>query len=544
MVPILNVEGVRYLEAAAAADGLTYAEMMERAGRALATRAAAYTSDIPEAPRITVLVGPGNNGGDGLVAARVLAQEGGIRVRCYLLKARSVDDPLFLSAREAGVRMAVADDDADGRVLRNMVASAHVVIDALFGIGVKLPLRNEAARILRRVNAALLDISRPAKADERLILPDIVGPYLRQRPVVIAADCPSGLDCDSGALDADALRADETVTFITAKPGLLQFPGAESVGRLSVATLGIPIERLARNSDLKLSHILVDADQVRDLLPFRSSNSNKGTFGKALIVAGSERYIGAVGLASLAAYRVGVGLVTAAVPATIVSGLSAMLVEPTWLPLTGSGQERAAFTREMMVGYDALLVGPGLGTSVEAQELVRGLLETGKESLPPLVLDADALNILSKENNWSQHIPTHSILTPHPGEMGRLCGMSIESVQSDRCGLAARVAREWGFVIVLKGAHTVVAAPDGRLAVLPFKTDALATAGTGDVLAGLIVGLRAQGSSAFEAAVSSAYLHGVAGELASQHIGSTRAVVASDVRDHIGAALARFEFSR
>ena len=529
MIPILTVQQVREHEAAADSAGLPYAEMMQRAGRALATRTLAHLNGVEE-PRVTVLVGAGNNGGDGLVAARVLGQEGGARVRCYLLKPRR-DDPLLTAAREAGVMVAQAEDDHDGRVLRNMVASADVVLDALFGIGVKLPLRDEAARLLRQARAALRDGSLPESADARLILPDRPAPIVR-RAVVIAVDCPSGLDCDSGQLDAEALTADETVTFISPKPGLFLFPGAAAVGQLSVATLGVPLL-----PQVQPPPILVDADAARALLPERPVNSSKGTFGKAMVVAGCERYIGAVGLASMAAYRIGAGLVTVATPSALVDSLSGTVSEPTWLPLAGDGQQRAETVRQGMVGYSAALIGPGLGTAPEARDLVYGLLDTGREALPPLILDADALNLLSVTPEWWCKLPPETVLTPHPGEMGRLCELTTETVQADRWGIAARMAATWGAIVVLKGAHTVVASPDGRLAVLPFKTDALAKAGTGDVLAGLIVGLRAQGSPAFSAAVVAAYLHGLAGELAAQQMGSRRAVVARDVRDQIGEAL-------
>jgi NAD(P)H-hydrate epimerase len=531
MLPILNVNQIRNREAVADSSGLPYAEMMQRAGRALAARTLTYLSAIDQ-PRVTVLVGAGNNGGDGLVAARVLAQENGVRVRCYLLKARP-DDLLVETARKVGVLVALAADDRDGRVLRNMVASADVVLDALFGIGVKLPLREDAAKVLRQVHAALREQSQPEGAQERLILPDQPAPSGWRRPIVIAVDCPSGLDCDNGQLDVGALPADETVTFISAKPGLFLFPGAAAVGRLSVATLGVSVPLAAE----MVFPMLVDADAARARLPERPVNSSKGTFGKAMVVAGCERYVGAVGLASMSAYRVGAGLVTAVAPAALVAALSGTVAEPTWLPLAGDGALRADTVRQGLPGYTAALIGPGLGTAPEARDLVYGLLGEGREALPPLILDADALNLLSVTPEWWRLLPPETILTPHPGEMGRLCGLTTEAVQADRWGIAARKAAEWQAIVVLKGAHTVIAAPDGRLAVLPFKTDALAKAGTGDVLAGMVVGLRAQGSTAFDAAVAAAYLHGLAGELAAAQVGSRRAVVARNVRDQIGAAL-------
>ncbi|NWF68607.1 MAG: bifunctional hydroxymethylpyrimidine kinase/phosphomethylpyrimidine kinase [Chloroflexi bacterium] len=563
MIKVVSSAEMREIEAAADASGISYADMMENAGRAAAIRALKIIQQLPNA-RVTVLIGPGNNGGDGLVAGRIIAQESKALVRFYLLKHRAEDDAHFRAVAEAGLLAAYAEDDQQYRVLRNMVASADLVIDALFGIGIKLPIKDEAAKVLRNVNQALNE-RRSEKPEYINIDPTDPPAHAAKAPYVLAVDCPSGLDCDSGQLDKQAIKADETITFIAAKTGLLVFPGAGHVGTLNVAPCGIPDDLPPLKA---ITTVLVDGAFARALLPERPLNSHKGMFGKALLVAGSVNYTGAAALAACAAYRSGAGLVTVGAPQPVVMALATQLQEPTWLLLPqdmGVLSEKAAeMIREELGAYQALLLGPGWGREETTRTMLKTLLdkpaeapakrgkrsigflaakaEQGEEesalsSLPPLVIDADGLNLLSEIEEWWKLLPANTILTPHPGEMARLAGLSTEEVQAQRLELARSKAAEWQAVVLLKGAHTVVAAADGRAALLPFKNDALAKAGTGDVLAGAIVGLLAQGVAAFEAAALAAYLHGLAGQLAAEWLGSRRGVLAGDVLDALPEAL-------
>lgn len=566
MIKVVTVEQMWQIEAAADAAGLSYDQMMQSAGRATADRVLEVMADRPDT-RVTVLIGPGNNGGDGLVAGRLIAAESGAQVRFYLLKPRADDDANFVAVRDAGLLIANEQDDRDKRVLRNMVGTSDVVIDALFGIGVQLPIKDDAAKVLRNVRQAL-DEQASQPRNHTFIIPSVPDQMrVSPRPYVVAVDCPSGLNCDTGELDANAVSADETITFIAAKPGLLTFPGAEAVGKLGVAPLGVDVEALQSEK-----RVLVDATYVRELLPARPANANKGTFGKALVIAGSVNYVGAAGLAAHAAYRAGAGLVTVGAPQPVVAMLAAQLLEPTWLMLShdmGVLSEGAAETIQEEVGnYQALLLGPGWGreettktlltrlfaqTAADSKRAARrkigfaALESSGAEnsdkqvSLPPLVVDADALNLLGEVENWWTMLPARSILTPHPGEMARLTGMEKDEIEANRWQVASQKAAEWNAIVLLKGAHTVIAEPDGRVAVLPFKTDALATAGSGDVLAGTITGLLAQGVSPFEAAVVGGYLHGLAGQQAAGWLGSTRSVVAGDVLDGLAEAIAMVE---
>jgi NAD(P)H-hydrate epimerase len=332
------------------------------------------------------------------------------------------------------------------------------------------------------------------------------------------------------------------------------FPGAAAVGELVVADIGIDP---ALADDVWLE--VVTPAMVREWLPSRPPDAHKGTFGKAMIVAGSVNYTGAAYLAGAAATRAGAGLVTLALPSAIHSAVAAHLVEATYLLLPEAlgvvSRGAADILAQELLGYDALLIGPGFGREDETEGFLERLLGGSQErqsvgflrsaggasarsDLPPLVIDADALNILSALEDWPGRLPPHAVLTPHPGEMARLMDGAVRDVQQDRVTTARSRAAEWRQVVVLKGAYTVVASPDGRTVIEPFANPGLATAGTGDVLAGTIVALRAQGLGAFEAAAAGAYLHGLAGELARREIGAP-GMVAGDVLAHLPQAWRR-----
>ncbi len=592
---ILTVEQMRQVEAAADAGGHSYAEMMERAGRAVAQawirqahhrriRQAHHRllarQDLENQP-VLVLVGPGNNGGDGLVAARYLA-EAGAEVACYLLKPRDQDDPNLQAAYECGVLVAGATQDldstgslqADWHILREWVAKAAVIIDALLGTGVHLPLRGTVATLLTVVREGL-EARRAAGAAARVftapacpVAPDFF-------PLVLAVDGPSGLDYDTGDLAPEALRADLTVTFAFPKRGHFLFPGASACGELLVADIGVTPE--LPEAELGAPTLEVATPQkVGALLPERPLDAHKGTFGKALLVVGSINYTGAAYLAASGATRVGTGLVTLAVPGAIHDALAAKISEATFLILpevmgivspdaVDLLTEKCGFGKLTTGGdYQAMLLGSGLTGEKEAVEFVHALLQaerspkrkghmgfqTGdvssqatagqdeKRGFPPLVVDADGLNALAalEDEAWWEWLPAPSVLTPHPGEMARLMGAETKAVQADRLGTARTMASKWGHVVVLKGAHTVVAEPGGRTVIIPFATPALATAGSGDVLSGAIVGLLAQGLAPFDAAVAGAYLHGLAGKWAGEEVGLA-GTVASDLLTRLPRAL-------
>lgn len=535
---ILTVEQMRVVEQAADRGGVSFAEMMENAGKAVAEAVRARIVN-PAETRVTVLAGPGNNGGDGMVAAHYL-HAAGVQTSVYLSKMRPEDDPQLARLRSDGVFVVDGENDQRWRVLKNLMSGADFVIDALLGTGTQLPLKGKLAELLKQAGKYLGDRER--------------------RPFIMAVDVPSGVDSDTGQADPQTLAAALTVTLAAAKPGHFAFPAADKSGELIVADIGIPedLPELA-SAQTELATLPV----VRSLLPPRPRNAHKGTFGRAMVVGGSTNYTGAPYLAGVAAYRVGAGLVTLAIPTPIHAALASLLPDATWLLLPHElgviAKTAYSAVAKELAKVDALLLGPGMGLERETREFMSSLLTTNETAvkarigfmkpgiaapsaeefrLPPMVVDADGLKHLAQIDAWHQHLPERTVLTPHPGEMGILTGLTTEAVQKDRLGTARKFAAQWGKVVVLKGAFTVVAAPDGRTTVQPHATPALARAGTGDVLAGMILGLLAQGVNAYEAAVAGCFLHGTAGELAATELGTTASVMASDVLGAVPKAMA------
>jgi NAD(P)H-hydrate epimerase len=547
---VVTVDQMQRIESDSDAAGHSYAAMMEQAGRSVAETIMARTS--VQDRHVLILVGPGNNGGDGLVAARYLSQAGAL-VTCYLYRERNpAADENFRLVLEGRVRAALSEEDDGWQRLRDLTDQAHIVIDALLGTGTHLPLRGGLAEMLGIVSDIVAERRQPPP-DELMPLLPVLSAAARATPFVVAVDGPTGLEYESGALDDVAIPADLTVTFAYPKIGHFLFPGAAAVGELVVADIGID-PALARDVGLEV----VTPTMVRNWLPSRPPDAHKGTFGKAMIVAGSVNYTGAAYLAGAAATRAGAGLVTLALPGAIHSAVAAQLAEATYVLLPEAlgvvSHGAADVLRHELEGYDVLLVGPGLGHEDETTGFLErllggderhsvGFLHAGagtlaRRDLPPLVMDADALNILASLENWPGRLPPHTILTPHPGEMARLMDGSTRAVQQDRVATARSQAAEWRQVVVLKGAYTVVAGPDGRTVIQPFANAGLATAGSGDVLAGTIVALRAQGLPAFEAAAAGAYLHGLAGEIGRREIGAA-GMVAGDLLAYLPEAWRR-----
>ena len=556
---IVTVEEMRRIERAADESGHSYVTMMENAGRAVAE--ACQQMHLDE-ERVLILIGPGNNGGDGLVAGRYL-REAGARVTCYVWKRRVEGDENFRLVEELGIPVIWAEEDEELTALRKLAAEVEVIVDALLGTGVSRPIEGLLKEILSVVCEEVTR-RRNERPSEPLLVPS--APTLAppsNRPFVVAVDVPSGLNCDSGAVDPATLPADLTVTFGFPKRGQFRFPGAEAVGRLVVADIGIPP---ALADDVRLEAIT--PAMVQSLLPARPLGAHKGTFGRALIVAGSANYTGAAGLAGAAATRVGTGLVTLAVASSLHPILAAKVSETTFLLLPhdmGSlVPDALRILAEHLPNCQALLVGPGLGRERETVAFVHELLgvepggrrerigfrpavegkreeeeeSTPQITLPPTVIDADGLNALAEAPRWWKRLPLGNVLTPHPGEMARLVGRTVADVEADRVSVAQEAAARWGQVVVLKGAYTVVAEPEGRTVINPFANPGLATAGSGDVLAGAIVGFLAQGLAPFAAAAMGVYLHGLAGELVRSELG-VAGMVAGDLLPALPRALRR-----
>ena len=531
MIKYVSMAEMVAIEKQADASGLTYAIMMENAGRGLAEAVHSAYSQTKERG-VLGLIGSGNNGGDTLVALRLLA-ELGWKTSVYIVRPRPKDDALVERFLKAGGDVSLAEEDSGFQNMAELLGSHAVVLDGVLGTGVRLPLKKEIAEAL--------DIARSRLAE----LPDIH---------VVAVDCPSGVDCDSGDVAPECIPAELTVSMAAAKRGLLKFPAYNFLGELRFVGIGLGEGKPYPKAWDTIKRFIVDREWVRSVMPPRPLDAHKGTFGTLLVVAGSLNYTGAALLAGQAAYRSGTGLVTLAVPEPLHLALSGQFPEATWLLLPDEdgviAEHAAEVVRSNLERVTAMLVGPGFGLQETTRKFVARLLAASSKpvrvsvgfapvmarttqsevaGLPPLVFDADGLKLLARLPDWPGQLPSPAVLTPHPGEMSVLTGLSVQEIQANRVEIAEKFAQTWGHVLVLKGAFTVVASPDGQTAVIPVASPALARAGTGDVLAGLIAGLRAQGVEAFPAAAAGAWIHAHAGLKAARTLGSTASVLAGDL---------------
>ena len=467
---LLTVEAMGRVDAAAIAAGTPGLTLMQAAGAAVAGRARTLT---PEGGRVLVLCGPGNNGGDGFVAARLLA-EAGYRVELRLLGERAAlkgDAALAAEAWTGPVVAATAE-----------VPASDLVIDALFGAGLCRDLEGTARALVEAVN--------------------------RSGIPVLAVDVPSGIDGNSGAVRGVAVEASETVTFVALKPGHLLQPGRAHCGALHVADIGTGAAAFAAGIAGEARAMVRNAPWLW-ALPQLTAGSHKYTRGHALVLSGPAHRTGAARLAARGALRIGAGLVTVASPAAALAENAAHLTAIMLRPCDSADDLDDMLADERL---NALLLGPGLGTSPATCDLVAVAAGAGRA----LVLDADALTSFRSEvRTLARHIrdgEARAVLTPHEGEFARLfSGTEAVAEGLSKAERTARAAEIAGAVVVLKGADTVIAAPDGRIAINDHGTPHLGTAGSGDVLGGLVAGLLAQGMEPFEAACAAVWLHGDAG---------------------------------
>ncbi|MFC2052677.1 NAD(P)H-hydrate dehydratase [Chloroflexota bacterium] len=530
---LVTVAEMISIEREANAHGLTYETMMESAGRGLAEIILEEYCDLKDGG-ILGLVGSGNNGGDTLVALSYLAEKGW-QASAYIILPRPEDDTLMQRlARSGGVIHKIEDDKNLSGLIKIMQEHA-ILLDGILGTGIHLPLKPNLAKILDFIRIRIQKDPIP--------------------PIVVAVDCPSGMDCDSGDTAPECIPANLTVTMAAIKSGLMNFPAFNLLGDLRVIGIGLPDDGEGLETWKAVNCTVPDFDWVRQYMPYRPLDAHKGTFGTLLVVAGSINYTGAALLAGQAAFRSGAGLVTLAVPSPLHTSLAGQFPEATWLTLPHEGgviaSEASDIVHSNLERTTALLVGPGVGLEGTTREFLSRILDVNfglnsklgaknsnastsrgyKAKIPPLVIDADGLKLLSEIPRWWSYLPEHTVLTPHPGEMSVLTGLSIQEIQANRLEIARDFSRKWGHILVLKGAFTVISAPDSQAVVIPVATPALARAGTGDVLSGLIAGLRAQGVDGFHAAVVGAYIHAQAGLLAAEFIGNSASVLAGDVCD-------------
>ncbi|MBN1771738.1 MAG: NAD(P)H-hydrate dehydratase [Deltaproteobacteria bacterium] len=476
--------------------GIEGVVLMENAGRGAAELIRRLVQGLPHGPRsparrVGLVCGPGNNGGDGFVVARHLANAG-IPVRIYLAapasRVRGDAARNFAVVRAMGLELLDASRPAGLARLRRSLAGDAVVVDGLFGTGLDREVAGHPRRLLEAMNAA---------------------PGLK-----VALDVPSGLDADTGRPLGACFRADHTVTFGALKVGLALHPGLELAGEVDLIDIGAPAGLM---TEIGWAAVLLDEALVASLLPARPRDGHKGTFGHLLVVAGSRGKSGAAVLAAQAGVRSGAGLVTLATRGDVRDAVEARVRETMveeLLPAPGTPLPHETLDRRwnaLARGKTAAAVGPGCGTDEPAADALRRIVA---RSNLPLVVDADALAALAGRPDLVRRAPAPRILTPHPGELARMLGTTTEEVQTDRLGVALRVAREWKAVVVLKGARTVVAAPDGRAYVNPTGNAGMASGGSGDVLSGIVGGLLAQRIDPLAAACVGVWVHGAAGDRA------------------------------
>lgn len=511
MPKIISVEKMIAVEQAQVKLGTTLDALMRQAGVGLAQAVADHSNASLNSKKVVALVGSGNNGGDALVAIVKLANAGW-NCAVAIIGRRKLDDPLVTEAIAAGCKFHNQDDD-----LLALLEDSPVVIDGILGTGFKLPMRDDLAQTMENIGRSIRSLGCE----------------------VFAVDCPSGVECDSGALSEHVIPADVTVCMAAVKQGLLKFPAAEIVGRLMTVAIGIT----ENNPEWQLAtDEVLDAKTLLELLPSRNPNSHKGSFGKVLICGGCIEYPGASVLSAMGAYSVGAGLVRVAAIDRIQLAFAGQIPEVVWARLVDQDgflckASLPAF-ESAIIGQNALVLGPGLGQAEQVSEFMKLAIQV--LAMKPIrdfgtrcVIDADGLRHLAQQEYWHENLPPNSIITPHPGEFASI-NLGLDLSDNERVNNAKTAAQAWNCVVVLKGAMTVVAAPDGRIVVIPIATSALAKAGTGDVLAGMIAGWMAQGLGSFNAAVVGAALHGLAGLAASQDLKSDRSVMASDLRYYIG----------
>ena len=487
--------------------------LMENAGRGAAELLVRY---FPEARTgsVAILTGGGNNGGDGLVIARYL-KNWGIQVKVYLVS--SIDEVKGDAATNLQIWLAMGGElvevvfKGDFAGIKKEFPKASLMVDAIFGTG----LHSEVKGFLKDTISFVNSLPQP----------------------VMAVDIPSGLDATTGKVLGEAIRADLTVTFGLAKIGQVIEPGVSHVGQLEIIDIGIP-RHLIPEAAIK-TYLLGPDELDMSLLDPRPAQSHKGDYGHLFVLAGSPGKTGAASMVCSGAMRIGAGLVTLGIPAGLNPILEAKLTEAMTAPLpdAGSGYLTAdAVERiyQLLEGKTALALGPGISTESPVQEVIVKLIP---ETTLPLVIDADGITALLSRLEILKQCKGSVILTPHPGEMARLAGITTQEVQTDRIGVAKSCAASYNAIVVLKGNRTVIATPDQEVYINPTGNPGMASGGTGDVLTGMIGGLLAQGLPPLEAAKWGVYVHGLAGDMAAQAIGEIP-LIASDIIDYLPDALA------
>ncbi len=455
---------------------------------------------------ITVVCGKGNNGGDGLVIARHSANKGADASVCLLSDAKEISKDSkanleIIKRMNVPVYAGVAG-------IKNGIKKADIIIDAIFGTGLKKDISGIYAKAIDLIN--------------------------RSKKPVIAVDIPSGINSDNGQIKGCAVRADLTVTFCLPKIGHLIYPGAEYSGSLKIADISIPKDLIDKSS---IKTHLITKESVSQILPKRRPDAHKGEFGHLFILAGSPGLTGAAVMAGLSALRIGTGLVTLGVPEGLNHIFETKLTEAMTLPLAQTNEQTISpAAKNKILNFlkkaDAIAIGPGLSQNRETTQLVRELI---REVRMPMVIDADAINAIAGHADILKKAKAQVIITPHPGELSRLLNSAADEINRDRIAIARKTAEQYNVIVVLKGANTVIAEPDGNVYINNTGNPGMASGGTGDVLTGMAAGLICQKVSPVSAAIAGVFLHGLAGDIAEKEKGES-GLIAGDVIEKIPEA--------
>jgi ADP-dependent NAD(P)H-hydrate dehydratase / NAD(P)H-hydrate epimerase len=511
--------------------GIPSLTLMENAGRGVADFLQRRFSNLTQRP-IVILCGKGNNGGDGFVAARHLI-EAGAKPAVFLFAApeeiHGDAAANFERLRKILPNLQIVRSAGEWLSMKAPLQTAHIIVDALLGTGVRGPVEGLLAKVIEDVNR------RGVPADA-----------LQQ--IVVAVDIPSGLNADTGEFAQSCIGADETVTFTAPKIGMFRGKAELQVGKLVVHDIGSPRQLVVEVGKQKLWWM--EAKQSSAFAIPRKPTGHKGDYGHALIVAGSVGKSGAAVLASWAALRAGAGLVTVAIPEPVLPTIAAhtpeVMTEPLAATRQGTISERCLegkLFETLLAGKRALAIGPGLGQNQETQQFIRTAVASYRQV--PIILDADGLNAFASRPDELKSAQGLLAITPHPGEMARLVGRSVDEIQSNRLGVAIEAAARWNAVVVLKGHHTVTASPHGEAYINTTGNPGMGTGGTGDVLTGILAGLVAQFgrgldySGYAQLTAFGVYLHGLAGDLAYAERGEAP-LMASDLIHALPRAYQKF----
>lgn len=478
-------EQMRKIDSAAVTNGgIPSIVLMENAALACVNELKHDFCDL-KSRRVGIFCGKGNNGGDGFAIARHLYNEG-VDVSVFLVCGTEFSGDAeinFNIIRKMDVAIEIVTDTEN---LKYIIKSFDIVIDAIYGTGIRGTLQGITAEVIDEIN--------------------------HNAEYVLSVDIPSGINADSGEICGTCIKADKTVTFAAYKMGMLMFPGADYIGSVTVSDISIPQYII---DECETAAVVPDINFVKGIIPKRKNNSHKGDYGKLLIVAGSKGMTGAAYMAATAAVRVGCGLVTLGICESLNSVMEEKTTEVMTLPLPDINGHLSESASEKILGvinnYDAVLIGPGLGRSGGVFSVVRSVLVNSKV---PVIVDADAINVLSQDMSVLSNCNCNLIFTPHSMEMSRLTGLDVSYVDNNRLTVSKEFSEEYGATIILKGHHTVVTTPELMQYINITGNSGLAKGGSGDVLAGIVAALLACGIDEAYSAAAAVYIHGLAADIA------------------------------